>query len=109
MGKFEKIFSLEQEKELVDYLLDLEVRLHGLTIREMRIFVYQIAEKHTVKHSFTNCMAGVDWMSNFLRRNPILKPIKQVRTSLHVGHVMDITQREMAIKNENIYRQSSGK
>ena len=44
-GKYKALFSKEQEAELVNYLMDMEGRLFGFTMKEFRTLAFQLAEK----------------------------------------------------------------
>ncbi|CAL1285701.1 unnamed protein product [Larinioides sclopetarius] len=67
-------FSPVMEKILSEYLLHLKESYFGLTIKEIRKLVFEIAEKHGLPHSFNKSkkMAGKKWFYSFLRRNPQL-------------------------------------
>lgn len=39
------VFSRQQEEELLQYLLDMDKRLYGLTLRELRSVAFQLAER----------------------------------------------------------------
>lgn len=66
------VFTLEQEKQLAEYLRAQEELLCGLTTREARIFVHQLAEANGISHPFTDGMAGRDWLRNFIKRQQLL-------------------------------------
>lgn len=82
-GKFQCVFSPEQELELVQYLQDMETRLFGLTMKDCRSMAFQLAEKNKLKHPFNieKQMAGEDWMSQFLTRHVQLSVRKPEATS----------------------------
>ena len=71
LGRFRPIFTQEQELELKKHILDMEKRLFGLTIRDLRLLAYQFAEKNGIPHNFSRIaeMAGRDWVDGFLKRN----------------------------------------
>lgn len=73
-SKFQCVFSIEQEEELVDYLLKMESRLFGLTINELRVIAFQLATRNNLSHKFNEDkgMAGRDWVDSFLKRHPTL-------------------------------------
>ncbi|GBN96101.1 hypothetical protein AVEN_139095-1 [Araneus ventricosus] len=80
-------FSPVMEKILSEYLLHLKESYFGLTIKEIRKLVFEIAEKHGLSHSFNKNkkMAGKKWFYSFLRRNPQLslrKPESQSPSQL---------------------------
>lgn len=71
-GKFQAVFTQEQEHELVNYLKTMEARLFGLTMKDLRTLAYQLAVRNGIGHRFKNQMAGQDWVNGFLKRNPSL-------------------------------------
>lgn len=68
------VFSRQQEEELVQYALDMDKRLYGLTLQELRSIAYQLAERNQITHSFNKKtrLAGYDWASGFRKRHPQL-------------------------------------
>lgn len=71
LGRFKTIFTTDQEKELVKYVLEMEKRLFGLTLTEFRSVVYQYAAKNNLTHNFNQetALAGRDWVYNFMKRH----------------------------------------
>jgi len=45
LGQFRSVFSNEQEQEIVNYLIDMEKRFYGLTVNNIQILAYELAEK----------------------------------------------------------------
>lgn len=83
VGKFGKVFTEQQELELVQYLTDMEARLFGLTMTDFRKLAYQLAVRNNCNNRF-NCnteIAGETWMREFLKRNPTLALRKPEATS----------------------------
>lgn len=82
-GKFQCVFSSEQELELVDYLKTMESRLFGLTMQDFRSVAFQLAERNHLNHPFNKDkkIAGKDWMKNFLARHQDLSIRKPEATS----------------------------
>lgn len=74
LGRYRPVFSVEQEKILVKYLLEMEARLFGLTKSDLRYLAFQYADRNNIPHSFNKeeRKAGKDWVHAFLRRNPEL-------------------------------------
>ncbi|KAB0799328.1 hypothetical protein PPYR_07208 [Photinus pyralis] len=72
LGRYRPTFTKEQEQQLRDYILLMEKRLFGLSMRDFRSLAYQYAELNRIPHSFCKktALAGEDWVSNFLKRNP---------------------------------------
>jgi hypothetical protein len=95
LGPISTIFSIEEEKELVEYIKLMENRLFGLSTNELRKLAYQLAQKNNKKHSFNDLKAeaGKDWVAAFLKRNPTLSIRKPEATSI---------ARAMAFNKENV-------
>ncbi|KAJ8975956.1 hypothetical protein NQ317_011924 [Molorchus minor] len=83
MGRFNTIFTKQQEEELATYVKDMESRFFGLTTKDLRSLAYDLAEKNKLKHIFDKGtkMAGRYWLESFLRRNPDLSVRKPEATS----------------------------
>lgn len=83
LGRFKTIFTNEQEKDLVSYVLDMERRLFGLSFTEFRSVVYQFAIKNNRKNNFNKnvALAGRDWVYNFLKRHPQISLRRPENTS----------------------------
>lgn len=84
LGGRRTTFPAHIEKELVDHIIDMETRFFGLTTKELRQLVFEMAERNKIKHTF-NCesrMAGWKWVRGFLRRNPQLSLRTPESTSL---------------------------
>lgn len=84
LGPISTIFSIEEEKELVNYIKLMENRLFGLNTKDLRKLAYQLAERNNKKHSFNDLKkeAGKDWVRAFLKRNPTLSIRKPEATSI---------------------------
>lgn len=67
LGNRKPVFSKEQERELANYILDMERRLFGLTAYDVRKLAYELAEKNSIKHYFSeeSKIAGKDWLIGF--------------------------------------------
>lgn len=80
-----QVFSTEQEQEMNKYLLQLAAIFFGLAPRDVRRLAYDCAVEYKLKMPdawITNKMAGKDWMTAFLKRNPRLSIRKPEATSL---------------------------
>lgn len=71
LGRFKTIFTLEQENELSEHILDLEKKFFGISTYELRSLAYQYAEQNGIEHNFNGQtkLAGKDWMYGFLKRH----------------------------------------
>lgn len=84
MGK-KPLFSHEQEKELANHLVMLSKVFYGMSQIELRRMVYEYAERNHIRHPFSkdSRLAGKDWVSGFMKRNPELSLRKPEPTSIH--------------------------
>lgn len=75
LGRFTTVFSHKQEHHLVQHILSLEERLFGITLTDLRILAFELAERNGIQHSFNRekMMAGKCWLYSFLQRNQQLK------------------------------------
>lgn len=73
LGGRKTTFPLQLERQLVEYVKNMETMLFGLTSRSIRSLAYQLAVKNKLKHYFNsgNEMAGWDWLRSFLKRNKL--------------------------------------
>ncbi|XP_072400298.1 uncharacterized protein [Diabrotica undecimpunctata] len=74
LGRFQTVFSPEQEKALVDHLIGMDKLFFGLSYLELRSLAFQYAEINKISNNFhkQNCLAGKDWLYLFLKRHPQL-------------------------------------
>ena len=83
LGSVRNVFTEAQEMEIVKYVKDMESRLFGFTMIELRKFVYQLAVANGVSNRFSEGtqMAGPGWMEHFLRKHPTITLRKPEATS----------------------------
>lgn len=67
------------ERELVEYLLQVESKFYDLTRQDVRRIAYQLCEKNGIKNPFkTEGLGGRAWFDHFMRRHKdvlsVLKP-----------------------------------
>lgn len=70
-----QIFTPEQEKALMDYVLKVSKMCYGITIRELKTMAFEFAVKMKIKHPKIwdkNKIAGRDWYECFMSRHPRL-------------------------------------
>jgi hypothetical protein len=61
---------MELEKQLVDYVKNMEAMLYGLTTRSIPSLAYQIAVRKNIVHHYNETkLAGWHWLHSFLKRN----------------------------------------
>lgn len=74
LGHYRPVFNEEQERQLVQHLLDMEVRFFGITVHDLRSLAYQLAEQNNIPHNFNHDkkLAGKDWVRGFRQRHPEL-------------------------------------
>ena len=80
-----KVFTVEEEEVLSDYLTQCSKMFHGLTHKQTRQVAYQMAVKNGKQFpvSWTeNEEAGREWMKAFMKRNPQLTLRKPEATSI---------------------------
>ncbi|CAD6230309.1 GSCOCG00006748001-RA-CDS [Cotesia congregata] len=80
-----QVFSQEQEISLMNYFLQMSSMYFGYTPKDARHLAYECAVKFKVEVPVTwtqNKMAGKEWLTKFLARNPELSIRKPEATSL---------------------------
>lgn len=80
-----KVFSLEQESQLEQYLTQAASLHYGLTKKDARILAFQYARENNIKtpdNWTTNATAGKEWLRHFMNRHPSLSLRKPEATSL---------------------------
>lgn len=73
LGRFQPMFSITHEKELVEYLKEMEPVFYGLTRYDFKNLVYSFAKLNNIQYPDSwdkNKSAGNDWLVCFLKRNP---------------------------------------
>lgn len=77
------VFSVFEEDELCAYILEMEERLYGLTVKDLKELVYKLAIKNNKPNPFNaeKEEAGREWMNGFLKRHPELSIRKPENTS----------------------------
>lgn len=72
LGGRRSILPREVEEDLVKHVVDMETRFFGLTTKDLRKLVFEIAERNNLKNEFNKekKMAGKKWIKGFLTRNP---------------------------------------
>ncbi|KAM3606707.1 uncharacterized protein V6R79_021771 [Siganus canaliculatus] len=81
----QKVFTKEQEELVAEYLKEAADMYYGLSPQEVRKFAYQLAIEYNCKHPKSwdeNHMAGPDWFSSFMKRQPNLSIRSAQPTSL---------------------------
>jgi len=103
LGRFRPTLDSQFEAELADYCKEMQNRLFGLTISDLRKMAYELAERNNIEHNFDaeRKMAGRDWVHGFFRRHPELSLRTPEPTSIgravgfnhvQVGRFYDILQ-----------------
>ncbi|XP_010882229.1 uncharacterized protein LOC105018472 isoform X1 [Esox lucius] len=88
-----RVFSDEQEKTLMQYLLRASDIFYGLSPKEVRRLAYQLAQHYSCKFPDTwdtKEMAGKDWFNSFLKRHPDFS-IRPQATSLQRARSFNVT------------------
>jgi hypothetical protein len=78
------VLSDDQENELVSLIQDMESRLFGLTVTDVRRIVFLFCEKNAISNTFNrqDGMAGRNWMKLFLDRHSELSVRKPEAVSI---------------------------
>lgn len=82
------VFSLDKERELVEYIKKSANINYGLTYKQIRIFVADFAKCLACKYPPSwdnNGQAGMDWLQGFMKRNDDISLRKPENTSLARG------------------------
>ena len=60
------------ERDLVKYILQMESMLFGLSMDDVRVLAFQLAESNGLQHPFNRTVrkAGWDWVNGFRKRHP---------------------------------------
>lgn len=68
----------------MSHILQMESRLFGFTLSELRILAYELATRNGLSHNFNveKKMAGKTWLYSFLSRHPNLRLRKPEATSI---------------------------
>ncbi|XP_049887648.1 uncharacterized protein LOC126382007 [Pectinophora gossypiella] len=74
MGWYRRVFTENQEKDLVGYIKSMQQYFICVSRRDIRELAFQYAEDNNLNHPFdvNTRMAGEDWVRSFLKRNPDL-------------------------------------
>ncbi|KAF2884802.1 hypothetical protein ILUMI_21373 [Ignelater luminosus] len=59
----------QMEKELVGYLLQIEEKFYGLTLKDLRRMAFQLASRNSMQHPFKQGEVGRAWVDLFLQRH----------------------------------------
>ena len=70
LGRFSRVLSVDIENELVKYIKHMDSLLFGVTLKELSIMAFQLAEKNRIIHPFRKGSAGEGWVRGFLKRHP---------------------------------------
>lgn len=83
LGPILPVFSQKEEDELMDYLLDMEIRFFGLTTKDLKQLINQLSVRNNKTSPFNSekAEAGKDWLKFFLKRHPELSIRKPENTS----------------------------
>ena len=72
LGRFKPQFDQTYEAALCEKIKEMEAMLFGLTVTDIRRLAFDLAEALKLPHRFNkdSKLAGLDWLSGFLKRNP---------------------------------------
>lgn len=79
------VLSEKQEKDLADYIKQMDSSFYGLSINEIRRVVFEFAEHNQIDHPFNKekKMAGRDFVDGFLKRQKTLSLRKPEAVALN--------------------------
>lgn len=82
LGKFRPIFTDVQEKEIINHILDMEVRFFGVTVADLQALACKLAVKNGISHNFNHEKeaAGIDWVKGFRKRHPMI-PLRKLEAT----------------------------
>lgn len=102
LGRHKPIFTNGQEREIVQHCIYLAKMFYGLTPIDLRKLIFEYAESNSIAHRFnaTKRMAGKDWYSAFMKRNPYISLRKPEATSL--GRISGFNQDSVALFYKNL-------
>ncbi|XP_065205726.1 uncharacterized protein LOC135835413 [Planococcus citri] len=73
LGRFRKAFEDSQEKEIAQFIKDLDENFGGIPKCKLGPLIYRFAEKKGIEHRFSSAKKSVgrDWIDSFLSRHNI--------------------------------------
>lgn len=83
---FRQVFSIAQERDLVEYILKCVNHYYGLSINELKELAYQLAEKLKIEYPAgwkDEMKAGRKWYRKFMTRHPELTLRTPEQTSMN--------------------------
>lgn len=88
LGRYDTVFSKQQEDELLQHVLHLEKTFYGITSTEIRSLAFQLAEQNHIEHPFNKHteLAGKDWLGGFRKRHKELSLRTPEPTSIARAH-----------------------
>ncbi|XP_030764767.1 uncharacterized protein LOC115889001 [Sitophilus oryzae] len=84
LGGRKATFSKAIEDEIAGHIIEMETRFFGLTSKDLRRMVFEVAEKNKIKHCFNREVKLADWkwVRGLLKRNPQISLRSPESTSL---------------------------
>ena len=70
MGRYQTVLPEVVEQELKSHIVEMESKMFGLNVKDVRKLAFDLAEKLQIQHPFNrnNRMAGKDWVQKFMTR-----------------------------------------
>ncbi|KAJ8956441.1 hypothetical protein NQ318_010755 [Aromia moschata] len=83
LGRFRQVFSVEQENEIMEYILEMEKRFFGITYKDLRQLAFDFAQANNIPNNFNkdSKMASKKWIYGFLHRHKNISLRKPEATS----------------------------
>ncbi|MEW8542636.1 MAG: hypothetical protein AB2693_03800 [Candidatus Thiodiazotropha sp.] len=71
MGRYKTVLPGDVEQELKSHIIEMESKMFGLTVKNVRKLAFDLAEKMELRHPFNrnDQMAGKDWVQKFMARH----------------------------------------
>lgn len=84
LGNLSPVFNAFQERELMQFIVQMNQYGLGMTRQEIQSVAFQLAEKNKISHPFCREkeLAGREWLAGFLKRYPDLTLRSPEPTSL---------------------------
>ncbi|XP_072401074.1 uncharacterized protein [Diabrotica undecimpunctata] len=97
-----RVIDIDQEKSIAGYIIKAAHIFYGLPPKEIRKLAFQLAVKYSLNMADTwrqNAMAGEDWFSGFMKRNPELSIRCAQATSLSRAASFNVTNVKLFYDN----------
>lgn len=96
-------FTVEHEKELAQHIIIMAKLFYGVSCIQLRRLAFEYAEANKITNNFdkSSRLAGKDWLSLFLKRNPEISLRKPEATSINRIQAFNQVEVDEYFKNLN--------